>query len=457
MSLRRTLCLSVLLSLVAIIPTFAQSSEPSSPTTPAQSSQSTSPTTPAQSSQPSSQTTTQTLEAGETDAFVPARKVITWNEWEGKNFSIRVGGGFLVDYASFAQDDTSKQQIAVQSRYQFRDGRLLLKGKFKFIKSRSVTWSAGIMYDAATHSWQFRQSGIMVALPELWGSIFVGRTKEGISMNKIMVGYHGWTSERATINDATLPILADGIKWLGYSPKLNLVWNVGYFGDWLSKNLAFSRFHRQVVGRAAYVKVFSPESRSVFHAGAGFKYATPEDGKIQFRSRPEVYPAPYYIDTGSFAAKDTTMIVPEVYYRNGPWMVGSEYMVQKVNAPASGNPVFHGGRMDVRLEPDWETRPYNVRCGCFEAVSPRRTVFEGGRGAWEFVTRFSRYKPGQRDAPWWKVLALHADAELAYVRSRSPRVQLRCRKPGSFRTERRNALLPDETSTLALTSEHGYT
>ena len=145
MSLPRTLFLSVLLSRIAIIPTFAQSSQPGSPTTPE----------PAQSSQPSSPTTTQTLEAGETDAFVPARKVITWNEWEGKNFSIRVGGGFLVDYASFAQDDTSKQQIAVQSRYQFRDGCFLLKGKFKFIKSRSVTWSAGIMYDAATHSGSF--------------------------------------------------------------------------------------------------------------------------------------------------------------------------------------------------------------------------------------------------------------------------------------------------------------
>ena len=84
------------------------------------------------------------------------------------------------------------------------------------------------------------------------------------------------------------------------------------------------------------------------------------------------------------------MIVPEVYYRNGPWMVGSEYMVQKVNAPASGNPVFHGGEWLFALNLTGETRPYNVRCGCFEAVSPRRTVFEGGRGAWEFVTRFSR-------------------------------------------------------------------
>jgi phosphate-selective porin OprO/OprP len=366
----RIRCFSLLVALAAFVPTYAQSNP--------------------QTGQPNQPTTTETLEAGETDAFEPKRKLIDWNEFEGKNFTLRVGGGFLVDYASFAQDDTSKEQITVQSKYQFRDGRLLLKGKFKFIRSRSVTWSAGIMWNAATHSWQFRQSGIMVSLPEIWGSVFVGRTKEGISMNKIMVGYHGWTSERATINDATLPILADGVKWLGYSKRINLVWNLGYYGDWLSKNLAFSTYRRQVVGRAAWVKGTEPTSRSLFHAGVGFRYGKPEDGKIQLRSRPEVYPSPYFIDTGFFAAKDTRMIVPEVYYRFGPWIVGSEYMIQKANAPASGNPVFHGGEVLFAWNLTGETRAYNVRCGCFEAVSPRRTVFERGRGAWEFVTRFSR-------------------------------------------------------------------
>ena len=29
------------------------------------------------------------------------------------------------------------------------------------------------------------------------------------------------------MNDATLPILADGIKWLGYVPKAHILWNLG--------------------------------------------------------------------------------------------------------------------------------------------------------------------------------------------------------------------------------------
>ena len=148
----------------------------------------------------------------------PARKLVKWNEFEGKYFSIRVGGGFLYEFAAFAQDDDSKEQFALEPQTKFRDGRVLLKGKLKFIK-RPVTWSMGIMYDAPNDQWVARQTGLMIDVPEISGQIFIGRTKEGFSLNKVMVGYAGWTAERATINDATIPILADGIKWLAILPS----------------------------------------------------------------------------------------------------------------------------------------------------------------------------------------------------------------------------------------------
>ena len=36
-----------------------------------------------------------------------------------------------------------------------------------------------------------------------------------------------------------------------------------------------------------------------------------------------------------------------------------------------------------------ETRPYNARGAYFERISPERSVFDGGRGAWELVLRGS--------------------------------------------------------------------
>jgi len=55
-----------------------------------------------------------------------------------------------------------------------------------------------------------------------------------------MTGYDGWTMERSTMNDASIPILADGIKWLGYVPEHKFLWNIGYFNDVFSKNQSFS-------------------------------------------------------------------------------------------------------------------------------------------------------------------------------------------------------------------------
>jgi phosphate-selective porin OprO/OprP len=179
-----------------------------------------------------------TIEAGEADAETPRRRLIRWNEFEGPFFTLRVGAGVLYDYAAFSQDDESSQQFQLAPESKMRDGRVLLKGRLKF--RRPVTWSSGLMYDGATDSWLVRETGIMVEIPEAWGHVFVGRTKEGFSLNKVMVGYAGWTMERATISDATIPILADGVKWLGLAPKLRLLWNVGVYGDWLSEDQSFS-------------------------------------------------------------------------------------------------------------------------------------------------------------------------------------------------------------------------
>src|SRR6188768_3293845 len=105
------------------------------------------------------------------DDLAPPPQHVGWNEYDGKYWSIRVGGGFLVDHAAFAQDDASKDQIAVEPKFQLRDARLLFRGKLKFFKGRSVNWSAGIMWNQATSEWQFRQSGLTIAVPEIWGQI----------------------------------------------------------------------------------------------------------------------------------------------------------------------------------------------------------------------------------------------------------------------------------------------
>src|SRR5690348_1651595 len=49
-----------------------------------------------------------TIAAGESDDEPPARRLVKWNEYEGPYITARVGGGFLLDFAGYAQDTESK-------------------------------------------------------------------------------------------------------------------------------------------------------------------------------------------------------------------------------------------------------------------------------------------------------------------------------------------------------------
>lgn len=325
-----------------------------------------------------------TLEAGESE---PRRKLVRWNEFEGPLFTFRVGAGFLYEAAAYAQDEEIKQQFDLEPATKVRDFRILLKGRFKF--KRPVTWSCGIMYDGPTDSWLFRETGILVAVPELRGHLFIGRTKEGFSLNKVMTGYAGWTMERATMSDATIPILGDGVKWLGHVPEWHLIWNIGYYFDSFNARQAFSTYDNQFVVRIAWVGLLSEAKRTLLHIGLNGRSGAVDEDELQIRSRPEAFPASYFVDTGKFPATFTRMAGWEFYYRTGPWLFGSEYWAQDGNSPERGDPLFHGGDVVATWLITGETRAYNTVGGFFKAVSPAKTVFEGGPGAWEAVLRFS--------------------------------------------------------------------
>jgi phosphate-selective porin OprO/OprP len=328
-----------------------------------------------------------TIEAGEADAVEPVRRLVSWNEFDGRFFTIRVGGGLLYEYASYSQDENSQAQIDLTPEAKVRDTRVLLKGRLKF--TRAVTWSAGLMYDGPTDEWLVRETGVMIEVPEISGHLFVGRSKEGFSLNKIMVGYAGWTQERSTINDATIPILADGIKWLGYAPKIHLLWNVGAYTDWLSEGQGFSTYDNQFVGRVAWLPYLSGDGGRLLHLGVNLRYGHPNEGQLRLRSRPEAFPSPYFVDTGEFAARNTRMVSLEAYSRRSSVLIASEYFFQKVDAAESGDPVFHGGEIAATWLVTGETRVYNTRGGFFNQVSPARPLFQGGPGAWEIVGRVS--------------------------------------------------------------------
>ncbi|WP_152616897.1 OprO/OprP family phosphate-selective porin [Flavihumibacter solisilvae] len=315
-----------------------------------------------------------------------------WNQINFGFTTFRFGVGALFEYAAFGMDKTANEQsdsigYDPETGYKLRDFRVLLSGQVK--SKRFITWKVGLMYDGPTHSWFLRESGVMVGVPELWGHIFVGRTKEGFSLNKVMNGYAGWTMERQMAIDV-IPILADGIKWMGYLPKKKFLWNLGIFTDWLSKGQSFSTYDWQTAARLAWLPINDESGKRVLHIGTSLRYGKTLDGKIRLRSRPEAFPAPYIIDTQTFESDHSTHIGGEVYYTKGPLMLGSELYAHKFHAPKSGDPVFQGGDIVASYIITGQSRPYTTVSGIYSFVPVPNSILKGGIGTIEVLLRYSQ-------------------------------------------------------------------
>lgn len=319
---------------------------------------------------------------------MPTRSFVKWNEYKGPFTSVSAGGGLLYDFAAYEQDKESQEQVGdLPMQGKLRDARVLFKGRFG--TQRKITWTMGIMYDDPSHSWLYRETGIMVAVPEIDSNFFVGRTKEGFSLNKVMVGYAGWTMERAGFSDATIPILADGGKWLGYVPQYHVLWNLGAYTDAVTARQSFELYSHQFVGRVAWLPILPESGSSLLHIGVNGLYGKVSDGQLQLKNRPEAFPAPFFVNTTKFPADHVTMAGLEAYYRPGPWLFGTEYWIQNVSSPQTGNPIFHGGDVVATYMLTGETRGYNTVGGFFKEIRPANSVFKGGVGAWELVLRQS--------------------------------------------------------------------
>lgn len=336
---------------------------------------------------PVSATIDTTLVAGESDADVPRRRFVKWNQYDGPVSTLSFGLGMFYDFAGYAQDEESKQQFDLEADHGLRDFRFLARGQFK--TRRPLTWTFGYMYDGNEDDWRFRQTGITVGLPELSGSVFVGRTKEGYSAVKVMTGYYIWTPERSQTLDAFVPILGDGIKYMGYYPGPRVFLNLGFFSDFLGESEKFAIYDQQMVTRLGWQPILSEDDEEVLHVAVMARNARADDGVLRMKSKPAVYLAPNFLDSGTIPSDVAHTAGVEAFYRKGPWMFAAELDWQDVHATDGSEPTYRGGDVAVVWNITGETRPYNAKGAFFGAISPRRTVFEGGPGGWEATLQLS--------------------------------------------------------------------
>lgn len=316
-----------------------------------------------------------------------------WNEFDLGFTTLRFGLGIIHEYAAYDQDDEGQAQTdsigsELENQFDWRDVRFIANGRFN--TERPFIWKAAIMYDGLEEEWTIRETGLVVGIPELHSEVFIGRQKEGFSLNKTQNGHSTWGNERAMAVDM-IPLMTDGIRWYGYWPRTRLFWSAAGYTDAIYEDHRFATHDWQLSGRFGVRPIYTDRMGDVLHIGLNMRHARPDEGVFRVRSKPESNPAPYFLDTGSFPASHTNSIGPEIYYRRGPLFLGTEFYWHSFDSPETGDPTFFGGDVVVAYLFTGETRPYASTNSTFWFVEPERSVFDGGPGAWELLVRYSTY------------------------------------------------------------------
>ena len=353
-----------------------------------------------------------------------------WNRWNTRYTNGVFLGAVLLDRQFWlSQDEASSQQVGDLTDFEggkIRALRAGAVGTLNFERPWLYTFFAATRafdkgFDAEDDDsiilYDYR---LDIPLTEKL-SLAVGKQKEPISMERLMPLSFWPMQERTTVSDGLLPSRNVGMVLSGSALDQRVTWAGGAFNNWFDTGQSFSESSNQFIGRTTWLPLLSEDESHVLHLGLGVRY---QDGKepLRYRASAEFDKSPLFVDTDLLEADHVMAYNPEASWRLGPFWFLGEAVINDVNAPEVGNPLFHGYHLTGSWSLTGEMRPYNRRSGVFGKLPVARPVTEGGWGAWELSTRWSRLDLTQRQVEggevgvfslglnWWPVQAASVSA-----------------------------------------------
>ena len=320
-----------------------------------------------------------------------------WNKFDTKPISGLFIGALLLDRQNWlSQDGNSETQVDDLTAYEggeIRAARFGVAGTLNFkrpwrytVFGMTHTFDKGFNAETSD-SFSFGDYRVDIPLPAAL-TLSVGKQKEPISIERQMGLTYLPTQERAAFIDALLPSRNHGVVLSGAAASDNVSWAVGAFNNWIDSGESFSDTPDVLVGRVTWApKLFQSDS-NLFHVGLGLRHSDIKQD-LSVRRQPEFNKAPRYVDTGPFSPDDQMTYSLEAYWRNGPYMLGFEYLGTDVDAPLSGDPFLSGYYLTGSWALTGEMRSYRKRSGTFNPLPVARPVTQGGWGAVELAFRYS--------------------------------------------------------------------
>ena len=149
-----------------------------------------------------------------------------------------------------------------------------------------------------------------------------------------------------------------------------------------------------LAARVTYAPILQKDR--VVHLGFGVADFNPQSESFTIGPRPESHvTTANMINTGALANVDNAITLqPELAAVFGPFSVQGEYQHLAVNrGNVSGDLSFNGWYAQASYILTGESRPYQLNdqpySGDFGRVQPKRSLTDGGIGAWEIAARYS--------------------------------------------------------------------
>jgi phosphate-selective porin OprO/OprP len=216
----------------------------------------------------------------------------------------------------------------------------------------------------------------------------VGKQKEPISMERLMSLVFLPMQERYAAADAFLPARNYGISFNGTAYKNRGTWAGGIFKNVFDSDTSFAATPTQLTGRITGLPFLSKDESNLLHLGLGVRYST-ADLPLVGKADAEFFAAPAFAKTDYIAADHLFTFNIETYWRKGPYLLGMEYIGNRVKSSSTGNPTPRGWNVTGSWIVTGEMRNYRKRSGTFDPVPVSQPVGQNGWGALELTTRLS--------------------------------------------------------------------
>ena len=327
-----------------------------------------------------------------------------WNRWETEYGSGIFIAGLVLDRTNWlSQDASSEGQVGDLSAFEGGEIRGLRVGAVGTLNMFDRPWVYTIFGATNAFDKGFNEEGLdnfswfdwRLDVPFIADTVLsIGKQKEPISGERVQSMIYNHMHERTAVADALMPSRNVGIVWNGAGALPYSTWAVGVFNDWFDADQDFDESATQYIGRATWAPLRTDDDSSLLHVGLGYRYSNAKEG-FRFRTEPEFNQSPAFVDTGFGTA---TGMLPadnlqtwnaELSWRRGPFWIASEYTSTAVDNPDLANPDFDGYWIAGSWVLTGEMRPYNKKSGTFGSVPIAKTVYQGGKGAWEATARWS--------------------------------------------------------------------